>query len=168
MAEIVEEADAALADLEPLIQQLASSQTSLEAEAVRLKEHQEILERLLPLTTGLFHLEGYETVALVIQPSFQFVIASLRDELATITQRQCEIVAAESPDGAITCLVVFNRRFASQVHGLLQGEQLSEVRLPPAYESRPIREILEEITGRRAEIPGEPSHATCSARWRPP
>jgi V/A-type H+-transporting ATPase subunit I len=154
-AELAAEAERSLAELEPLVQQLTSARTALEAEANALKDYQDILERLLPVAEDLLPLEGYETIALVIQPAFQFVIASLRDELGAITQRECEILSAEAPDGAITCLLVFNRRFSTQVHSLLQSEQLSEVRLPTAYQGRPFREILQEISRRRAEIPAE-------------
>jgi V/A-type H+/Na+-transporting ATPase subunit I len=154
-ADMVREASGLLATLEPVSQRCTGRRAALEAELASLRYYQDIVQRLLPLAERLVELEGFETVALVIQPNYRFVVDTLREELAAITQRQCELVTTESPDGSIAALLVFSRRFGPEVHGLLYGEQLTEVRLPPQYRGRPFRETLLEIARREQEIPRE-------------
>lgn len=146
-------AEAELADIEPLAAPLAAQQKSLEAEGASLEEHQAIIERLLPVAEGLIPLEGFETVALLIQPSYRYAVDMLRAELMDLTERKCEVVRADAPDGSISVLVVFHRRYSEQVHRLLQTQQLSQLHLPAQYTGRQLREVVAEIIGRLQEIP---------------
>jgi V/A-type H+-transporting ATPase subunit I len=146
-------AEAELADIEPLVAPLAVRAKALEAEAVSLEEHQAIVERLLPVAEGIIPLEGFETVALLIQPSYRYAVDMLRAELMEITDRQCEVLRAEAPDGTMSVLVVFHRRYSEPVQGLLQTQRLSELHLPAQYTGRQLREVVDEIIGRRQEIP---------------
>lgn len=142
-----------LAGIEPPVASLASVENALQAEASNLRQYRDLMERLMPLAGSLVPLEGFDTVALIIEPTFGYLLPALRDELATITS-QCELVAAESPDGSIAALVVFSRRFAGDVHRLLETQRLSEVRLPSMYWGRPFDEAIEEIAQRERELPG--------------
>ncbi len=141
--------------LKPKVDQLLSRQASLETEQTSLRHYATILDRLLPLGERLVELEGFETMALIFQPDYGYVLESLRIELDTMTHRQCELMAARSPDGSIAVLLVFSRRFSAEVHALLQGQQLTEVRLPAEYYGRSFQETLLDITGRERQIPSE-------------
>jgi V/A-type H+-transporting ATPase subunit I len=152
---LVDEATALLATVEPTAQRLTSRQSALEAELAALRRYQYVVERLLPLAEALVQLEDFETIALVIQPTYAFVVDTLRQEVAALTHRQSELVTAEAPDGSIAALLVVRRQYAAAVHALLRGEQLEEVRLPEAYYGRPLREALQEILRRQEEIPRE-------------
>ncbi len=153
--EVLAYAEELLATVEPASQAGASRRTALEAELGALRQHRDVMRRLLPIAESIVDLEGFETVALVVQPQYRHVVDTLREELASVTRQQCEVIATESPDGGIAVLLVFNRRFAADVHGLLSHEQLVEVRLPSQYRGRPLRGALAEIARREDEIPRE-------------
>jgi len=143
-----------LADVEPQIDALVSRMNALETEAANLRRYRDFMEQILPLAGDLVALEGFEAIALIIEPTYGYVLPGLRDEIASITP-QSEIVAAESADGAIAALVVVDRRHAAEVHRLLESQRLSEVRLPAAYSGRPFKEIARELAGREQDIPRE-------------
>lgn len=149
------EASSLLQTLEPAYQRCAARRAALEAELVSLRRYQEVIQQLLPLAESLVELEGFESVALVLQPAYRFVLDALRDELARLTHQQCEVVSAETAEGGLAVLLVYSRRSAAEVRQLLQSEQLTEVRLPDAYRGRPLREVLREIARRLEEIPAE-------------
>lgn len=154
-AEALAAATDLLAPLDPVGRHYTSRRAALESELASLRRYRDIMERLLPLVNVLVELEGFETVALLIQPTYRFVVDTLRDELTALTLGQCELVAAEAPDGSIVALLVFSRRFATDVYGLLHGEQLTEVRLPPEYHGRPLRDTIDELDRREQQIPAE-------------
>ncbi len=153
--ELLAEASDLLDAVEPACGAYRERATTLEAERSALAQHESLVWRLLPIAERIVELEGFETVALVIQPPYRYVVDALREQLAEITRQQCELVAAESDDGGVAVLLVFSRRYAADVHALLRNEQLSEVRLPATYYTRPLRETLHEIARRQAEIPLE-------------
>lgn len=144
-----------LAEVEPVQQRCAARRSALEAEQASLQHYRSLMERLAPLVECFVELEGVDTVALIIRPSYGFVLDALREELNRATHQQCELVATESLDGTIAALLVFSRRFSAEVHRLLQGEQLTEARLPAEYRGRPFREALAELAERQAAIPWE-------------
>jgi V/A-type H+-transporting ATPase subunit I len=157
---LLAEATGLIGTLEPEAQRLVARRAALQAEREGLARYAEIMRRLLPVAQRLVELEGFETMALIIQPAYRAVVATLRAELATLTRRQCELVAAEAEDGSVAVLLVFSRRFAPEVHTLLQDQPLTEQRLPEAYRGRPFRESLSELDRRRSAIPRELSEVS--------
>jgi V/A-type H+/Na+-transporting ATPase subunit I len=158
LSELLAQSTALANRLKPDVDRLLSRRAALEIEQSNLRHYATILERLLPLGERLTELEGFETMALIIQPDYAFVLDSLRDELSSITHQQCEVMAATAQDGSVAMLLVFSRRFAAEVHDLLQGQQLTEVRLPAEYYGRSFEENLADVRHREQDIPSELEH----------
>lgn len=154
-ADLLADAAHVLDALEPEVQRSTGRVAALEAELSGLRRYQELVHRLLPLADTVVELSGFEVVALIFEQPYGFVVDTLREELQAIARRQFELITAEADDGSIVALLVFSRRFAPEVHRLLQSEQLTELHLPPEYRSRPLGEILQEIDRRREAIPRE-------------
>ena len=161
-----------LRQVEPVCAELATRRTELEAELANLRQYRSIISKLMPLVEGMVELEGFETVAILIQQKYRIALDLIKRELARITHDQFEIISADVDEESAAAIIVFNKSHSAAVHGLLRGENLNEVRLPRAYANTSFKAALAMIREREAAIPTEQAEIArrldeLADEWRP-
>ncbi len=156
--------------LEVITRDLATHKGDLERELGTLSKYQNIVEKLYPLSSQLYRLQGYEAVALLINKKYSSVLPLIREQVGSITKQQFELVAADVDAETIAAIVIFNKNYSEQVHGFLWAEKVNQLRLPESLADKPFDQILEHIDARQQEIPVEISHineklAALSEKW---
>lgn len=149
------EVDKLLEELEEKTRGLASKKDKLEQESVSLAKYEIIVEKIKPLAKQLVALEGFETVALLIDRKYKSVLELIHAELAKITKDQFEIVSSDIDEETTAALIVFNKIYSEPVHSFLWAENVNQVRLPDELSDMPFDEALITIKERRSKLPDE-------------
>lgn len=141
----------------PHIEQLVSRLDELEAEMETLPRHLETLRRLRPLVPRLTRLEGYETVALVLDARHADVLADLNARLTDMLEGRFELFSGRVEPDTVGAILVFPRRNRDDIESMLGGERVSRVRLPRRYEDVPFQQAIADMERRLEQLPGEMS-----------
>ena len=146
-------------DLEEIglqVQELAEQRETLENELVALPRYEDTIRRLVPLTTGMAELSGFETVvAVMMERRYNFVVDLIREELQDMTEGQFELVSRNVDERTTAALVGVPRRFSARVESLLTREHLTRVRLPEELTGISFSDALSRIEERQLSIPRE-------------
>jgi len=156
---------------EPEIQRLARQYDDLLHEQQSLPRYQAQLTRLLPLTPELTELEGYETVAMLLDRRYSDILGSFEAALAGLTQQQYVVVSTALDGDTTGALAVFPRAISAEVHQLLGHEQVTQVRLPPELSGMSFQRALSYIEKRLATVGGDQESIRlelqeAARRWR--
>jgi len=141
--------------IEERVRELAVNKDKLESELSSLKTYESAIEKIQPLAKQLVTLEGFETIALLIEQKHKPVLELIRDELAKITKNQFELISADIDENTTSALIVFNKTYADPVRRFIYDENVSELRLPPEVSDKPFDVALEFLKDRKAKIPYE-------------
>lgn len=141
--------------LEAVTRDLATHKGELERELGTLSKYQSIVEKLYPLSSQLYRMQGFEAVALLINKKYGSVLQLIREQVGILTKQQFELVAADVDPETIAAIIVFNKNYSEQVHGFLWAEKVNQLRLPESLADKPFDQIIDHIGARRQEIPLE-------------
>jgi V/A-type H+/Na+-transporting ATPase subunit I len=139
-------------DIRDAIAERQSRRQALLGEHARLSGYRRIVESLRPVVGRLPALRGYGSSAVVIRARYRPILATLRDELETLTAGRCEMIAADIGGDRIAALLVYPRASASEVQALLGGRDLEEVTLPPELAGLPFEELVARLAQRAGEV----------------
>jgi len=139
---IIERAKEVISQLEVRSKDLITRKTDLEFTIANLSRYQTVIEKILPIEEQIPSLEGFEITIILIQREFENLLEIIKDKLTQITKNQCEMISASVDEENIATVVIFNRQYSHEVHGLLYSQNVNELRLPPEYMNRPLKEIL--------------------------
>ncbi|MDO8841479.1 V-type ATP synthase subunit I, partial [Methanocalculus sp.] len=99
-------------------------------------------EKIIPIEGQIPALEGFEITIILIQGEFEGILELIKEKLTQITKNQCELISAPIDEENIATVVIFNKKYSGEVHTLLYSQNVNELRLPPEYLNRPLKEIL--------------------------
>ncbi|MEA3336636.1 MAG: V-type ATPase 116kDa subunit family protein [Chloroflexota bacterium] len=139
----------------PTIEELARRREALRNDAEILPSYAETVRKLLRLTPELTKLQGYETIALLVQRRYSPAIELLAEEVEAIAGQEYELVYDQVDPDRIGAILVVPQRVAGQVQALLGQVQVSQVRLPESLQDVPFQDALGRIQRRLEGIPGE-------------
>ncbi|MCL5291578.1 MAG: V-type ATP synthase subunit I [Actinobacteria bacterium] len=141
-----------IAELDEKTRDLANARSNLELELNSLERYQQIVQKIEPLARQIVALEGFETVAFLLESKYKSLLDLINKEMSQLTHDQFEIVSTDVDDETTAALAIFNKRYSTQVHQFLAGN-VNEVRLPPDLAHEPFDVALAKISERRAELP---------------
>ena len=144
-----------IAEVENKTKGLATRKSDLEIELASLEKYEKVVAKVRPLAKRLVALEGFETVALLIEQKYKGVLDIIRGELSKITKNQFEIVSADVDAETTAALVVFNKTYSEPVHTFLWAENVNEVRLPDEFQEMSFENALAAMRARNNVIPTE-------------
>lgn len=139
----------------PLAQELAVRRDALEAERAALPRYEATIRKLTPLAAELPELQGYETVALLLERRFSAVLEAIRQELIELVGDQFELSAHDLDEQTTAAVLIVPKAQSAQVQALLGRENISQVRLPEELAHVPFKDALATIEARLAAIPAE-------------
>ncbi len=139
---ILERAQEVIHELEAKTRDLITRKTDLEFTIANLSRYQTVIEKILPIEGQIPALEGFEITIILIQGEFEGILELIKEKLTRITHNQCELISAPIDEDNIATVVVFNRKYSSDVHTFLYSQNVNELRLPNEYLNRPLNEIL--------------------------
>lgn len=151
----LDELDTLLGALLPEVERAAQHIASLEQEGPALERHLESLQRLQPLASMLVELEGYETVALLLDRQHTEALDMIVSEIEVMVDRRCELTSAVVDRDTVGALLVFPRSHSDEVHALLGRGRVSRVRLPAQFEGLGFRDSLAGMEKRIGALPNE-------------
>lgn len=154
-AELVAEAEQLFEHIGPEAQELAVRRDALEAESASLPRYAATIRQIMPLAAELPELQGYETVALLIERRFNAVLEVIRQELIALVGDQFELSARDVDDQTTAAMLLFPKEQSAKVNTLLGRENISQVRLPRELSGVAFKDALATIEGRMAAIPAE-------------
>lgn len=149
------EVDKLISELEEKTRGLATSKEQLQHEQASLAKYETIVEKIKPLAKQLVALEGFKTVALLIDRKYKAVLELIHSELSRITKDQFELVSADIDEDTTAALLVFNKIYSEPVNSFLWAENVNQVRLPDELADMPFDEALMKIKERRMKLPEE-------------
>lgn len=141
-ASILERAQEVIHELEATTRDLIIRKTDLEFTIANLSRYQTVIEKILPIEGQIPALEGFEITIILIHGEFEGILELIKEKLTRITKNQCELISSPIDEDTIATVVVFNRKYSSDVHTFLYSQNVNELRLPPEYLNRPLNEIL--------------------------
>lgn len=161
-----------LDEISPSIQSLAQKRDELQADLISLPRYEATLRKLAPLEVELRELQGFDTVALLLDKRFRDVLGMIRVEIERVTHSRFEIIARDVDERTTVAVLVYPRQFAADVQSVLGHENITQVRLPKELAGRTFRDSLLALEQRqyaiREELAGLESHLASSSRqWRP-
>lgn len=139
---ILARAQEVIHELEAKTRDLITRKTDLEFTIANLSRYQTVIEKILPIEGQIPALEGFEIAIILIQGEFEGILELIKEKLIRITHNQCELISAPIDEDNIATVVVFNRKYSSDVHTFLYSQNVNELRLPNEYLNRPLNEIL--------------------------
>jgi V/A-type H+-transporting ATPase subunit I len=157
--ELVEHLRTELGRIAPAIQSLAQRRDELHVEALSLPRYESTLKKLAPLTAELRELQGFDTIALLIDTAYRSVLELLRVELEHVTQSQMEIIVRELDLRTTAALLIYPRAFTEQVQAVLGRENITQVRLPKEVAGRSFRDALTALQQRQFVVREELARA---------
>lgn len=146
---------AQLDELDPQLDAAADALTHLHAELDTLPRYAESLRRLVPLVPSLAHVEGHQTVALLLDAGHAGVLGILHDALTEQLGSGFELVAARLDTGTYGCVLTYPCARNAEVHDLLGHEHVTHVPVPAGYERLGIENAVRAMERRIAELPDE-------------
>lgn len=153
--ELQKEVEEVLAGVEKTTRELAEKKTRLEEERANLAKYTVVLKKIKPLASQLIALEGFETVALLVERKYKGVLDLVREEMNKLTKGQFELVSADVDEETTAALLVFNKTYSEPVNSFLWAEKVNRVKLPEEYADKPFDEAFETMISRLKEIPAE-------------
>ncbi|HWP57645.1 MAG TPA: V-type ATPase 116kDa subunit family protein [Candidatus Acidoferrales bacterium] len=153
--ELIVDARRVVDELGPESQALALRRDQLQAEEASLTRYQATLRKLLPLAGEIPQLDGYETVALLIERRASGVLDLVRQQLGELLGDRFELNARHVDDQTTAAIVVFPKEQSARVNALLGRENISPLRLPQELARVSLTETLATMERRLAEIPRE-------------
>lgn len=153
--DLQKEVEKVLEGVEKTTRELAEKKTRLEEERANLAKYAVVLKKIKPLASQLIALEGFETVALLVERKYKGVLDLIREEIGKLTKGQFELVSADVDEETTAALLVFNRTYSEPVNSFLWAEKVNRVKLPEDYADKPFDEAYEAIISRLKNIPAE-------------
>ncbi|MBI4744118.1 MAG: V-type ATP synthase subunit I [Actinobacteria bacterium] len=153
--ELAKEVSNLIDEVEAKTRTLALRRTELEAELTSLSKYETIVEKIQPLAKQLVVLEGFETIAILIEQKYKATLEMIRKELVDLTKNQFEIVSVDVDNETTAALIVFNKTYAEKVHNFLWSGNVNEVRLPDDLADQPYDVALDKLRERKQNIPSE-------------
>jgi V/A-type H+/Na+-transporting ATPase subunit I len=156
----------------PAIQALAQKRDELQAELMSLPRYETTLRKLAPLAVELRELQGFDTVALLIDRRYRDVLGLIRVEVERLTHSEYEIIARELDERTTAAVLIYPRQFAADVQSVLGQENITQVRLPKELAGRTFRDSLLALERRQFAIREELARIDAelserARRWRP-
>lgn len=136
----------------PPIQALAQKRDELQAELMSLPRYETTLRKLAPLAVELRELQGFDTVALLIDKRFRDVLGLIRVEVERLTHSQFEIIARDVDERTTAAVLVYPRAYAAEVQAVLGQENITQLRLPKELAGRTFRDSLLALEQRQYAI----------------
>jgi len=149
---------------------LAQSQSEIENEISLLGRYEPILHKIQPLARQIVTTGAFDSVALLIERRYKGLLEQLKEELDTITHKQCDIVSTDVDEDTTAAIVVFSRTYSEPVHKFLAMENVNQIRLPNDMQGLPFDQAYESIRERRKTLPDDLKAIrleleSMSARW---
>lgn len=146
---------AQLADLDPQLDAAADTLARLRAEQETLPRYLDSLRRLLPLVPGLAHVDGHQTVALLLDARHAGVLGVLHDALTERLGSAFELTAARLDPDTYGCVLTYPAARGDEVHDLLGHEHVTHVPVPDGYEALGIETAVAAMERRLADLGDE-------------
>lgn len=146
---------AAVSSLKERAAALTKKRSDLQQELINLGRYEAIISKIIPLAGGIVALEGFDSLALLIEKKFVDSLQVIREELANMTKEQFHLMAAEVDEETVAVLIIYRKIYAAQVRSFILSENVNEVRLPEELAELSYDKALGRISIRRAEIPQE-------------
>ena len=144
-----------LDDLDPQLDAASDALTRLRAEQDTLPRYAESLRRLVPLVPGLAHVDGHQTVALLLDAAHAGVLGVLHDTLTERLGSAFELAAARLDASTYGCVLTYPGARSAEIHDLLGHEHVTHVPVPAGYERLGIEDAVRAMDRRIAELPDE-------------
>jgi V/A-type H+-transporting ATPase subunit I len=135
--------------------EFSSKRKELENQMVSLMKYGAIVRKLAPLARRLATLEGYESIALLVEKKYRQVFDLIQEKMRVITNDQFEIVSADVDEESTAAILVFNGTYSKEVRSFLWRESVNEVRLPENLANQPFGKVAKAIKKQREEIAQE-------------
>lgn len=144
-----------VAELKDKTRELTSKRSALQQELANLAKYEAVISKITPIAGRLVALEGFESIALLLEKKFAGLIEVMREELAKMTKDQFHLMATEVDESTLAVLIIFSKNYAKLVRAFVLSENVNEVRLPEELADLSYDKALMRITKRRSEIPQE-------------
>jgi V/A-type H+-transporting ATPase subunit I len=149
---------------------LAQTQSEIENEISLLGRYEPILHKIQPLARQIVTTGAFDSVALLIARRYKGLLEQLKEELDTITHKQCDIVSTDVDEDTTAAIVVFSRTYSEPVHKFLAMENVNQIRLPNDMQGLPFDQAYDSIRERRKTLPDDLKGIrleleTMSAKW---
>jgi V/A-type H+-transporting ATPase subunit I len=169
-SELSDEVVKVIDEVEERTAALAQSQSEIENEISLLGRYEPILHKIQPLARQIVTTGAFDSVALLIERRYKGLLEQLKEELDTITHKQCDIVSTDVDEETTAAIVVFSRTYSEPVHKFLAMENVNQIRLPNDMQGLPFDQAYESIRERRKTLPEDLKAIrleleTMSAKW---
>ncbi len=154
-AELSDEVVKVIDEVEERTATLAQSQSEIENEISLLGRYEPILHKIQPLARQIVTTGAFDSVALLVERRYKGLLEQLKEELDTITHKQCDIVSTDVDEDTTAAIVVFSRTYSEPVHKFLAMENVNQIRLPNDMQGLPFDQAYESIRERRKTLPDE-------------
>lgn len=141
--------------IEDRLRELAERRNELEAERASLARYETIVSKIEPLARKYVSLEGYETMALLVERKHRVVFDAIKEEIAKITNNRAQLISADIDDKTTGALLFFPAEYASAIRSYLWAENVSQLKLPDLVAGRPVSDALKTMREYRRRIPAE-------------
>jgi V/A-type H+-transporting ATPase subunit I len=152
-AELSDEVVKVIDEVEDRTATLAQSQSEIENEISLLGRYEPILHKIQPLARQIVTTGAFDSVALLIERRYKGLLEQLKEELDTITHKQCDIVSTDVDEDTTAAIVVFSRTYSEPVHKFLAMENVNQIRLPNDMQGLPFDQAYDSIRERRKTLP---------------
>jgi len=154
-SELSDEVVRVIDEVEERTATLAQSQSEIENEISLLGRYEPIIHKIQPLARQIVTTGAFDSVALLIERRYKGLLEQLKEELDTITHKQCDIVSTDVDEDTTAAIVVFSRTYSEPVHKFLAMENVNQIRLPSDMQGMPFDQAYESIRERRKTLPEE-------------
>jgi len=142
-------------ELKERSRELIATRAELQRELINLTRYEAVVSKIIPLAGQMVALEGFDSIALLLEKKFSGLIEAMRAELSKITKDQFHLMAAEADETSLAILIIFSKNYARQVRSFVLNENVNEVRLPEELSQLSYDKALARINARKADIPNE-------------
>ncbi len=154
-AELSDEVVKVIDEVEERTATLAQNQSEIENEISLLGRYEPILHKIQPLARQIVTTGAFDSVALLVERRYKGLLEQLKEELDTITHKQCDIVSTDVDEETTAAIVVFSRTYSEPVHKFLAMENVNQIRLPNDMQGLPFDQAYDTIRERRKTLPDE-------------
>lgn len=169
-SELSDEVVRVIDEVEERTATLAQSQSEIENEISLLGRYEPIIHKIQPLARQIVTTGAFDSVALLVERRYKGLLEQLKEELDTITHKQCDIVSTDVDEDTTAAIVVFSKTYSEPVHKFLAMENVNQIRLPSDMQGMPFDQAYESIRDRRKTLPDDLKNVrleleSMSAKW---
>jgi len=148
-ADLITQSQVTLDRLEPQVKDLAAQRQALEDQQAELEKYKPVIAQIAPIIEHNIgdSDKGLDALVLLIEKRNEALIKTFEPALQEISSTRTKVIDAELANDVIPLVVVFDKKYSSDIWAYLKDTHANQMKLPEDLEDVPLPEAIKHLQG---------------------